>query len=423
MPRLKTSTFTAFLALAVLLPSVVLADGHGSENIDNIIEDGKFFGDLRYRYEMVDQDGFTEDARASTIRTNIGFKTGSFKGFKGLGEVQIVENIGANDFNDTVNGNTAYPVVADPDVAEINRFWLEYQGIPDTHIKLGRQFINLDNQRFVGTVGWRQNDQTFDAVRLTNKTIDGLELDYNYVQNVNRIFGDDANLGDLSSKVHLARASYKFTDWLNATAYGYWMDFDRAAALSNKTYGARLTGKTKITDDWTFSYEAEVAAQSEHGANTTDYSETYYHIAPSIKGHGLALKAGYEELGGNGTNGFITPLATLHKFNGWADAFLNTPASGLEDFYFSAAYKVSGTSTPLDGLNFKAVYHDYDSHTGGSDLGDELNLALSKSFALSGADEGYPFDKVNVALKYADYDGDGGVASREKIWLQVGVKF
>jgi hypothetical protein len=76
----------------------------------------------------------------------------------------------------------------------------------------------------------------------------------------------------------------------------------------------------------------------------------------------------------------------------------------------------------LDGTTFKAVYHDFDSHTGnGGDLGDEVNLLVGKTFTLP--DAGQPFQKIGVTLKYADYNGDGGVASREKIWLQVGIKF
>ena len=51
----------------------------------------------------------------------------------------------------------------------------------------------------------------------------------------------------------------------------------------------------------------------------------------------LGFKAGYEVLEGAPTGGlaFVTPLATLHKFQGWADKFLATPASGIEDAYIA----------------------------------------------------------------------------------------
>ena len=396
-----------------------------SDDPEIFIKDGKFFGEVRYRYEHVEQDGFANDADAHTVRTNLGFKTGIYRDFQALIEAQIVQSFGDEDFNSTTNSNTAFPIVADPDVTEINELWLSWSGLPQTTIKAGRQKINIDNQRFVGTVGWRQNDQTFDAVQITNSSIENLNLLYSYVGNVNRIQGDDNALGDLDSDVHLANASYQFADWLKLTGYGYWLDFDEVPGLSSMTYGLRATGSVPINDDWTFFYEAEGAIQEDNGNNTANYDEEYYHIAPGIKGHGFTLKAGYEELGGDGTNAFQTPLATLHKFNGWADAFLNTPDVGLEDIYVSASYKVSGTDSFFDGTKFTAVYHDFDSHDGGTgDLGDEIDLSIGRSFTLP--DAGQPFKKVNVLLKYADYDGEtatGVDASREKVWLQFSIKF
>ena len=112
----------------------------------------------------------------------------------------------------------------------------------------------------------------------------------------------------------------------------------------------------------------------------------------------------------------------MHKFNGSADAFLSTPNAGLEDVYVSGAYKVSGTKSLFDDTTFTAVYHDFDSNDSSTgDFGDELDLSVEKSFMLP--DAGQPFKKLDVLLKYADYNGDSGVASREKFWLQVGVKF
>lgn len=392
------------------------------DSVTNIVTEGQFFGELRYRYETVDQDGFSDEARASTIRTNLGFKTGIYRDFQALIEGQIVQNLGADDFNDTVNGNTGFPVVADPDAAEINELWLSYSGLPDTVVKIGRQKINLDNQRFVGTVDWRQNDQTFDSLLITNASLQNVTLNYAFVRNVNRVFGDDHPLGDLDTDTHIANASYILADWLKLTGYGYWMDIDRIPARSSKTFGARATGKIPLNDKWGFSYELEAATQSDHGNNTADYDEEYYHIAPSISGYGLTVTAGYEVLGGDGTDAFQTPLATLHKFNGWADVFLNTPAAGLEDAYIGAAYSVSGTDSVLDGTKLAATYHDFNSNDSSSgDFGHEVDLSVGKSFTLP--DAGQPFKNVDLLLKYADYNGDSGLADREKIWLQVGIKF
>lgn len=386
-----------------------------------LINDGEIFGEVRYRYEGVDQTGTSKDANASTVRTNIGYKTGVFHDFQALLEAQFVKNIGAEAFNDTTNRKTNYPVVADPDNNEINQAWLSWTGLPDTTIKIGREAINLGNQRFVGTVGWRQNDQTYDNVHIINSSIPDLTLLYGYVRNVNRIFGDDHPLGDLSTKTHLLNASYNVTDWMTATGYGYFLDIDRASALSSKTYGLRLTGEAPVTDSWNFFYEAEAATQSDHGNNLANYDESYYHLSPGVKGYGFTLQAGYEELGGNGANSFQTPLATLHKFNGWADKFLATPATGLEDAYAKVSYKVSNVNKWVDNTSLTAVYHEFDGDSSG-DFGSELDLSIGKNFKLS--DSVKPLDNVNVLLKYSDYNADDApFTDTKKVWFQVGVKF
>ncbi len=421
----KRILFCIFCVSLLLSPLANAATSdHDSELL---IKDGKFFGQIRYRYEHVEQDNALNDANAHTIRTNIGFKTGIYNNLGGLIEGQVVQHFGDEDFNSLDNGQTTFSTVADPDTAQINRLWVSYTGIPDTEVKLGRQFINLDNHRFIGTVGWRQNDQTFDALTITNTFLENLKAQYTYIDTVNRIFEGSTPPDDLEGGIHLANISYKFKDWLNITGYGYWIDFDNIAGLtaasanqSNKTYGLRLTGNMPINDDWTFSYEAEAAMQEDHGNSTLNYDENYYHIAPKISGHGFTIGAGYEVLEGDGTNSFRTPLATLHKFNGWADIFLATPANGLEDTYISAAYKF-GDNTFLDGLKLAATYHNFDGKENG-DYGNEFDISAGKSFKLPNT--GQPFKKVDILLKYADYEAeDAPYVDTQKFWIQIGTKF
>ncbi len=415
---LKSCLLVGTAALTLLSP----AGANAAEDLKQaLMTDSDIFGEVRYRYETVDQDGFTKDADASTLRINLGYKTGVYYGFQGLVEGQVSHTIGDDDFNNTVNGKGTYPVVADPKNEEINRAWVAYTGFSDTTIKVGRQAVNLDNQRFVGTVGWRQNDQTFDAAAIINSSIPGLNLLYGYVRNVNRIFGDDHNLGDLSTETHLVHASYKATDWMDITGYGYFLDIDRAPTLSSRTYGVRLTGDTAISDDWSFFYTAEVATQGDHADNPNNYDEKYYHLSPGVKGYGFTLQAGYEELGGDGTNSFQTPLATGHKFNGWADKFLNTPARGLEDIYAKVSYKVSNVNKWVDDTKLTAVYHEFDGESSG-DFGSEIDLSIGKTFKFEETKQ--PFKNVSVLVKYSDYEADDAAyADTQKLWLQIGTKF
>ena len=126
--------------------------------------------------------------------------------------------------------------------------------------------------------------------------------------------------------------------------------------------------------------------------------------------NGITAKVGYEVLGSDdGAYGFATPLATLHKFNGWADQFLGTPAQGLVDTSVSLAGKVAGGG-------WMVVYHDFAADKASDtvdDLGSELDLQYSRKYAKN----------YYAGIKYAAYSGDSGRVDADKLWLWVGAKF
>jgi hypothetical protein len=72
------------------------------------------YADVRWRLELVDQAGLPDDASASTLRVRVGAKTKPWHGFSALVEGEAITRLGPEHFNDTVNGQTGYPVVADP---------------------------------------------------------------------------------------------------------------------------------------------------------------------------------------------------------------------------------------------------------------------------------------------------------------------
>jgi len=384
---------------------------------DALIHNAKIYINSRYRYENVNQDGFTKEANASTLRTKLGYKTGKFYNLSGTFEVENVAYLGHEDFNSTTNGQTTFPVVADPKSTEVNHAFLTYTGLPDTTLNVGRQPHNFDNQRFIGTVGWRQNDQTYDSAAIISTTLPHTTLIYSYVLNVNRIFGDDHPLGDLDAKTHLINASYTGLPFGKLTAYGYLIDLtDRPVfGLSSKTFGLRFTGKQEIRDGVHLLYTAEYAHQSDYGDNPTDYDANYYHFIGGLQFKGLTTKVGYEVLGqdNSGTVAFQTPLATGHLFNGWADKFLSTPGTGLEDLYISASYKLSGFNRYLDGTKFVLAYHDFSADFGGADYGHEWNALIARDI-----NEHYA-----IAIKYADYQADEFATDTQKFWFQAQVKY
>ena len=363
---------------------VSVADASLKDSIQEAIDGGKAYGDFRLRYEAVDQDNALKDANALTLRTRFGYTTAAVGGLSAGLEFEDSRTVlGGDDYNNT-NGKNAgvYSVVADPETTEVDQAFLKYNRGMVT-ATLGRQVLTLDNHRYVGHVGWRQDRQTFDALKLQAAFTEKLTGQYAYLAKRNRI-----------------------------CAYAYLLEVDQATDNSLDTYGVRLSGKKPASDSVTILYSAEFATQeSEVGA--TSYDAEYMGLELGATASGVTAKLGYEVLGSDeGNYGFSTPLATLHKFNGWADQFLGTPAQGLVDMYVSLAGKVAG-------VKLAAVYHDFsadESTPGVDDLGSELDLLAAKKFN----------DTYSAGLKYAMYSaGDTGAnkVDTDKAWVWVSAKF
>lgn len=412
---------TKKIFVASTLPSAILFAGVSSigaiaakaeGTFADYFEQGKLLADVRYRYEHVDQDLIANDANAHTLRARVGFQTGKVWDLQGLIEGEGVVHFN-NDFNDTVPNNPAFPIVADPEDFQINRLQLEYSGLPQTVITVGRQRINLDNQRFVGGVAFRQNEQTFDAARITNTSIENLTMTYIYLNQVNRVFGEESTQGAFEGNTHLFNAAYDIKDWGKLTGYGYLIELEdapQATIPSTQTFGARFAGKHGWDKDVTILYAAEYALQSDYANNTRNYDVDYWLLEAGLATQGFKLLGGVESLEGNGTDRFQTPLATLHKFQGYADVFLVTPANGIVDVYGTLGYetKIDGAE-PLTGLSGAITYHDFDAERGGADLGSEVDVELAAKFG----------DHWTAGVKYADYEGVPGTPDRNKLWLSV----
>jgi hypothetical protein len=389
------------------------ASGGSGTDLGEALTDGRVWANIRYRFEHVDQDGFTEDAEANTIRTRLGYETGQFHGFSALLEFENVTRLGPEDFNDTVNGRTAFPVVADPESTDVNQASLAFSGLPDTRIAFGRQRLVLSNHRFIGDVGFRQNQQTYDAVSVVNSSLPETKLTYLYAFQVNRVFGEDSTTGDFNTSNHSVQLEYTRFAAAKIEPYAHLFDVDEdVPAFSTQTYGLRVSGKPALGDGIAIPYAAELAYQTDYADNPANIDLYYYLIEPGISYAGATLKLGYEVLEGDGTSGFQTPFATLHAFQGWADKFLVTPAGGIEDLYVALAYTVKDVAY-LEGLKFIAVYHDFNAEDSSSDYGEEIDLKLA-----------YPFlDYFTAELKYADYRADSFSTDTEKFWASLTFKY
>ncbi|WP_108471024.1 alginate export family protein [Rhodanobacter thiooxydans] len=362
--------------------------------------------DARLRHEQVDDDAFARDARADTLRLRLGLHGEFGHGWSGLVEGAGVASAG-DRYNSGANGRTLYPAVTDPRGGEFNQYWLRWQG-DRFGASAGRQRLLLDNQRWVGSVGWRQHEQTFDAVELRWQPLAALTVRYDWLDRVHRVAGRDA-LNPLARErklnTHLLNLGWT-QDAQQWTGYAYLHEDRDVASASSATYGVRWSGKALRQGNglgWTL----EGARQYDYANNPQHFAHGYWLLEPSWTQSGITAKLGWEHLGGNGRHALQTPLATLHAFNGWDDQFGVTPAGGLEDRYAGVNGNF-GRHGVASKLGWAVAYHDYRADRGGR-YGSEWDASLA--FALA--------QGLSGLLKVANYRADGFGRDSAKLWLQL----
>jgi hypothetical protein len=377
--------------------------------------------DVRARWEHADADGF-RPSNAETIRTRLGYGTQPWEGLSGYVEMENISTADPDGFYDGIPPNPRLQTtIADPSDTEINQAYLMIDR-PDfgrTKAIGGRQRITLDDQRFIGNVGWRQNEQTYDgAWAQSGLGLDRLTVGYGYILYVRRVFGDHGPRAtqDYDSNSHLARVAYDVAPWFQPVAFAYLLDLRDASAESSNSYGVRATGTLPLGDDWSLAYQVSYAYQTDGGTsggeNPVDY-RAHYALGDLSIGYRpiAAVGAGYELLGSyHGKARFATPLATLHKFNGWADVFLNNGGpDGLQD-----AYAYVSPAMPWK-LAAQVVYHRFWSDEHRHDMGHEFDAVLSRKFGAY----------LTVLTKAAWYVDGGRFSPRDttKYWVEATLAF
>jgi len=400
---MKTRALAAAVAAAITSGQVFAA-----ETLREALAESKPLIDWRIRYEGVDQADFATNADAFTSRLRLGVQTGSLAGTSLLAEGVWLEDM-LDDYNSTTNGATEYPVVADPDLVAVNRFAIVNRSLESTVLTFGRQRIIHGNARFVGNVGWRQHEQTFDGAR-AEVGFGKSKLDVSYANQVNRVFGPDSPVGKWEGDLVLLRASHAF-EWGEVAAFGYLLELDDAPAMSSDTYGVELVGSRPLTDGLSARYALSFARQASRDPNPVDYDESYSLVELGVGFKRATIDVGRETLGGDGLSAFSTPLATLHLFQGWADKFLTTPPGGIDDTYVEFGY-TTGAKGPVDRLSIVAAFHELESDAGSAKYGDELDLSLVARVA-----------KMTFTLKYADYRAAALFTDTTKLWLSMDFVF
>ncbi len=379
------------------------------------IKDTRPFLNGRLRYEWADIQGY-EDSHLVSLRNRFGIETGELMGFSFLAEGEHNWVLSPSDkYNAFPGTGSKRSLIADPDNIELNRLQLSYSGY-DSNFVAGRQEILIDDHRFVGNVGWRQNEQTYDALFLQNQSVKDLKLTYGYIDRVNRIFGEQAPspaLTRFESDSHIIHIEYAGWELGKIRGFGYLLDLGDDSGLASKsstnTFGLEFQGTRDISGSGlSCTYLFTAAYQENAASNPIDYHTGYYRAEVGLKNGQLNGGFGLELLNSDdGRASFQTPLATLHKFNGFADAFLSTPVDGLHDYYAWV-----GTVCPLK-INHKLILHYFTTDEGGDALGWEIDYVAKRKITKN----------FSALLKLAFLDGQGGQGDISRISLEADYSF
>lgn len=358
------------LVLGGLSVSVSADDGF------SIFKNIEVKGEIRPRYESADIKDNNKDAgEAFTARTSLVATAGLFEVENLTATVGIisVNNFGSDQYNSSLNGKTQYDIVADPQQAMMSDAAVDYK-VAKTALHAGRSKVNLDNQRFIGTVGWRQLERSYDTLYIADNSIENLSLLAAWVYGFQGVVGTAASTTQDTNSV-LLHVNYKVMDELSITAYDYML------ADIHDTMGIALTGN--INAGAKLDYRVEYATQGDasmniHGGAKAKADATYMNFDLGANISGVLAGINYEVLSGttgsDGKTNFNPALGTNHKFNGWADIFYvgNTgPAGGLKDANVRLGYTAPGFGKLL------AFYHDFKAETNmanGDDLGSEIDV-------------------------------------------------
>lgn len=372
----------------------------------------KPLAEARLRYEHAEQDGLPLDADAATMRVRAGVEARA-AGWSALVEAQGNLAI-VGDYYDGLHGVQTRPLVADPQNIALYRAQLRYADKGQA-VTIGRQRIALDDERFVGNIPFRQNAQTFDAVRGEFAPVKGVKADLSYVWSVRTLWGIDGTgarqraIGGDTVLANLAWTSPVGT----LTGFGYWIDEDEAAVqgyrLSSRTFGARLAG-TRPIGKARLAYAASYARQSDHHRNPNDYQADYWTVDAGLDLDGPRIGCGYEAFGasaGRALTSFQTPLAANFKFNGWAEKFTTKPADGLRDLYASGGWGWRALG-PLKAVTLSATWHRFESDRVSRRYGQEVDLLAQARIG-----------RTTAGIRYADYRADSFATDTRKLWLQL----
>ena len=410
---------------AALCATAAVAQGDQDAALGFVRPDPVVTGHVRLRYERADDDGFENAAEALTFRVRGGFETPVFTGTHFLAEFEGIAAL-AGDYNDAVPPAEPFPVIADAEIIELNRLQLHTELSQNAGVTIGRQRLSLDDQRFVGPVAFRQNEQTFDAVRFEAGSLGPFSLDAAYIRRVNRVFGRNSPVGRfVGDSLYIRGGAASPIGEISGYYFGLDLETDeefpddpveeraRRNANSSQTAGVRIDGKRYWGETglrWTGAY----ARQWDFADNAVDFTADYWLGAVAFDHGAVSGAVRYESLGGDKNGGaaaFQTPLGTLHLFQGLADIFLTTPTDGIEDVSLELRYRF-GSIGPVRKIGAFARGHRFSAQRIDLRYGRELDLGVKAVV-----------EGVVVSAELAVYEADAFASDSRRLWMTLERQF
>ncbi len=344
--------------------------------------DGEFRPRTEYRNgygNIIPEDSDAGFGISTRVRVNAGYKVDAYTFYL---SIQDVLTWGENRQLLIQDANNSFSVF---------QAWAEIKIGKGWSTKIGRQTIDYDDQRILGSVGWAQQARNHDVAIVKYKKD-------NFLLDVGLAFNQDkSNISGFSSVgtdyTTVGFFSYKAMQYLYLKQK--WNDFSASLLALNTTFQDLLTdgssaGTTSslVTLGSHLNYKKDKlgvisnlfyqTGKRQGDVNVGAYLaslDVNYKVAPKV---GVGL--GAEIISGrtDDSAAFFPLYGTNHKFNGFMDYFYvgnHANSIGLVDIHASAKFKLSEKSSLLvKALNFKGAEELV---SGEKSLGTELDLAFT----------------------------------------------
>ncbi len=368
---------------------------------------GHLLLEVRPRYAQITETLKPEKTDVWTVRTMLGWQTAPFYDLRLTAQYIVTGIVGAHNLNDdpSRNSSSRYPLLPDPANQSINQLFADYSGVPSTRMRIGRQILRIDDQRFISDVDFRQTPQVFDGVTFINTALPETEIQLGEYRRMRTVLDKSNRL-----RLHILHAAWNPAPDHTLAAYGYWQD--QAATGSQTGFrnsaqriaGAHAEGGFALNETWRWMYYLGYAKQDRIGGGDARIKADYMRVGVGLSTTLGGVRLDHEVKGSNGgVYGFQTPLTDFYAFNGWALQYTSTPREGLRDTWFTARHQIHK-------VEFFMEVHRFRSDFGGLALGREFDASLT-----------YPIlNNLVVKLQHAQFKAGSGARAKsdvDKTWL------